>query len=91
MINGKESLEFDRKTTERGFAYTTFTDLYKSDCSIQMSSIASAKCIWLGVDLEPVDLNNPNGPKKQGARMHLNAKQAKQLCKEILNFLKEND
>lgn len=91
MINGKEELEIEEGNTNRGFAYVSFKDLYNRGCSIQLSSIATAQCIWLGVDDEPVNLNDPEGPRQPvHARMHLNAKQAKQLCKLIKKFLKEN-
>lgn len=40
--------------TGRGFAIGEFKDCYGKNCSIQMSSSASRRCIWLGInDAEP--------------------------------------
>lgn len=38
------------KITERGFARAEFKDQYGEECSIQESSLATASCIWLGVN-----------------------------------------
>ena len=42
------ALTLDR--TQRGFPTAAFTDRYGSECSIQESSLATDRCIWLGVD-----------------------------------------
>lgn len=42
--------EVDLKETERGFGIGKFEDRYGAECSIQVSSIATEDCIWLGVD-----------------------------------------
>lgn len=38
------------KKTNRGFKYIEFKDFYGEDCSLQESSTAFYKCLWLGVD-----------------------------------------
>lgn len=38
------------KKTQRNFPYAEFTDRYGKKCSIQLSSLADDRCIWLGVD-----------------------------------------
>lgn len=37
-------------TTQRGFPYAEFKDQKGVSCSIQISSLADDRCIWLGVD-----------------------------------------
>ena len=40
--------------TNRGFDYSSFTDLYGTECNLQKSSLATEEAIWLGVaDAEP--------------------------------------
>lgn len=39
-----------KKSTERGFPYYEFIDRYGEKCSLQLSSLADDRCIWLGVD-----------------------------------------
>src|SRR5687768_5576870 len=36
--------------TVRGFPTAKFTDFYEKKCSIQLSSLADERCIWLGID-----------------------------------------
>ena len=43
-------MEIKLSTTQRGFAFGEFTDLYGAKCSIQKSSLATDDAIWLGVD-----------------------------------------
>lgn len=38
------------KQTARNFPYGEFTDRYGKKCSIQLSSLADDRCIWLGID-----------------------------------------
>lgn len=38
------------ETTERGFPIGGFLDFYNHKCSIQLSSLATARCIWFGID-----------------------------------------
>lgn len=46
-------MDIEHGFTLRGFAYSTFEDLYRAKCSIQKSSAAEYDAIWLGVE-------NPN-------------------------------
>lgn len=40
--------------TKRGFMIGTFADTYGHSCSLQVSSLATDNCIWLGIaDAEP--------------------------------------
>ncbi len=39
-----------RLETNRGFVLYSFTDRYGSECSIQESSLATERAVWLGVD-----------------------------------------
>ena len=38
-----------KPTNDRGFSGGHFLDRYRNDCSIQESSLATERCIWLGV------------------------------------------
>jgi len=50
-------LYFDRVTTPRGFTRLDFEDLSHSRCSLQESSLSSARAIWLGISkVEPLIL-----------------------------------
>jgi len=40
----------ETQTTERGFKFIKFDDLYGENCSIQKSSLATEDTIWLGID-----------------------------------------
>lgn len=48
MSSVEDSLKAGRTT--RGFSVVHFKDLYHSECSVQLSSLASQDAIWLGVD-----------------------------------------
>lgn len=61
--------------TERGFSISEFKDSYGEDCSLQKSSSVEDK-IWLGVN---------------GARMHLNREQVKNLLPYLKRFVKTGD
>ena len=51
------SLEFNDKTTIRGFRLIEFEDCYGNRCNIQKSSLAREDVIWFGVeDANPVIL-----------------------------------
>ena len=91
MIQGDETLTIKEGSTNRGFSFVSWTDLYNRECSLQKSSIATADCYWLGVDNSPVSLNEPEGPRKSvdDGRMHLNRAQMKQLIKLLRAALKE--
>lgn len=60
-----------RETTERGFAFFRWRDVYGQHCRLAKSSLASAACIWLGVT---------------GQEMHLNQNQAAELAAALNHF-----
>lgn len=43
-------MEIKYKRTPRRFPYVEFKDLYDSECSIQLSSLAELDALWIGVD-----------------------------------------
>jgi len=69
--------------TQRGFLRGEFEDRYGQKCSIQESSLATDRCIWLGVD---VDMN---GQEVEHGRMHLTQKQAHDLLHILRHFVRE--
>lgn len=73
----------ETKYTNRGFALIEFEDIHEQQCSIQKSSIATDDCVWIGVDLQR--------DKKEGARMHINKKQAKSIIKILQKFVDTGD
>lgn len=69
------------KTTDRGFRFAEFRDLYGQPCSIQESSLATQAAIWLGCD---------EGLHAEGrcmARMHLDRKLVKELIRRMQTWL----
>lgn len=83
-------------TTERGFSHGKFTDRYGAECSIQDSSLATERCIWLGID-DPtvqvciqgqgwVDVPLPEDTLVSG-RMHLTQDHAKKLIPLLQRFV----
>lgn len=48
--NGTKTTTVHFRDTDRGFTRAEFTDRYGVKCSIQESSLATEKAIWLGVD-----------------------------------------
>lgn len=52
--NRNKGLYFTETTTKRGFGKLLFSDYYNKKCSLQMSSVSSDECVWLGIeDAEP--------------------------------------
>jgi hypothetical protein len=68
---------------DRGFQKGKFKDRYGADCSIQESSLARERCIWLGCDHETVDQQG----RPCGARMHLTQEMAADLIPLLQNFV----
>lgn len=68
----------------RGFKYVSFTDLYGSECSLQESSLATDRAIWLGVDRPSPSYRMD----KTAVRMHLNQEQVKDLLPLLQKFVK---
>jgi hypothetical protein len=88
--------------TERGFAYTEFTDLYGAKCNIQKSSLATDDAIWIGCKeiglkkftpyqgWEDVDTHGdpPHGiTYVANNRMHLSREQVADLLPILQNFV----
>ena len=57
--------------TERGFAIMEWRDWYHQPCSLQISSLATMDCVWLGTGSD---------------RMHLTRDQAGALARALLHF-----
>ena len=79
----------DKSKTERGFTLIKFKDRYNQPCTLQESSLATEKCIWLGVHSE-IDLNTGEhlGPNQ---RMHLTQEQVKELLPLLKKFVKTGE
>lgn len=84
------------KPNARGFMVGNFKDDYQKDCSIQMSSLATKACIWLGVDdLDPQILIPGTGWRPYPIpsnvlfhnRMHLDQKQVAALLPLLQKFV----
>ena len=45
-------MDLNLRFPERGFTRADFVDRYQRRCSIQESSIATERCIWLGCEHE---------------------------------------
>lgn len=65
------------RKTSRGFKIIKFTDLYGEKCSLQESSLATARAIWFGCD----ENGKPHHVTGQtlSPRMHLSQKQVREL------------
>lgn len=69
------------RKTDRGFPIFEFEDRYKSQCSVQDSSLAFESCLWLGVD------KAFNG-EETSTRMHLTQDMVKELLPILERFVK---
>jgi len=82
------------KANHRGFPYAEFTDRYRHKCSIQISSLADDRCIWLGIDEPECKIMTNEGWKPYDippqvlvpTRMHLNQEQVKSLLPLLKKF-----
>ncbi len=80
--------------TNRGFTHGEFEDDYGSKCSIQMSSIATRRCIWLGLDDANPLIMSPNGWTEYSippdvllhTRMHLTREDVKKILPLLIKF-----
>ena len=43
-------INFNKTTSKRGFDKLLFKDYYNNGCSLQISSLASDECVWLGIE-----------------------------------------
>ena len=92
---------FKKDNTERGFGILEFDDLYGNASSIQISSLATERAIWFGInDADPQILRVHMGYPPSGwvkypipkevlltTRMHLNQEQVKQLIPVLQKFV----
>lgn len=76
-------MKIELKPTERGFIRGEFKDRYGADCSIQESSLADERCIWLGCNHETI--HHVTG-QPCGSRMHLTQDQCLELAKLLKQF-----
>lgn len=84
-------IEWNR--TPRGFGLGSFKDRNGAACNVQVSSLATEECIWLGVEEPEVTFIAgtprpfvlPEGVVAFG-RMHLNRAQAGELAKVLRRF-----
>ena len=75
------------KQTKRGFDYIEFSDLYKQECSLQLSSLATQDAIWFGVDNTGSEITGANGKRNcDNNRMHLSRKQVGELLPYLIGF-----
>ena len=63
---------FKISNTNRGFAVIEFKDRYDKDCSIQISSLATENCLWMGIKPD---------------RMHVTRDMAKGFIKILTKWL----
>lgn len=79
--------------TQRGFSLGEFKDDYGQICSIQLSSAASKRCIWLGVVNTGPNLEGPTGKRNEDvyARMHLTREDVKKLLPLLQKFADTGD
>jgi len=92
-------LQLKIEKTERGFTFAKFKDYYNSECSIQLSSLADDRCIWLGVDEPKAKRMTDSGWKDYPlpenvmitTRMHLNIEQVELLLPILQNFVETGE
>ncbi len=61
----------EMEVTGRGFARGNFTDRNGVECSLQESSLATERCIWLGCDELDLQMFIPNGrPSWRKVNLH---------------------
>lgn len=73
--------------TSRGFPYKEFTDRYGATCSMQMSSIATEPCLWLGVNEEQSEKFKERFKSCSYTRMHLTYEQVQKLVEDLQMWL----
>jgi hypothetical protein len=87
--------------TGRGFPFVAFVDRYNKECSLQISSLADDRCVWLGIEhAEPkimasvlrdgltgwVDYPIPEDVHIN-TRMHLTQEQVAELIPHLQQFV----
>ncbi|MCP4741455.1 MAG: hypothetical protein GY871_04395 [Actinomycetales bacterium] len=91
---------FKHTFTQRGFGRIEFIDRYGDECSVQESSLATERCIWLGIsDAKPQICTPGKGwsevPLPEGtfigSRMHLTQGMAAELIPILQHFVETGD
>jgi hypothetical protein len=93
-------LDINRSNTQRGFGLIEFKDRYDVGCSLQVSSVATERAIWLGTDEctpKKCVMNEGWSYVKEGEpyskdwlinnRMHLNREQVAGLIPLLQHFV----
>lgn len=77
--------------TTRGFDRVDFKDFYGRDCSLQESSMAATRGVWLGVEPDQVtrDMRTPDDQPR--SRMHLTQPEVANLLPYLLKFVAVGD
>ena len=92
----------EKTYTNRGFALKRFVDQSGLDCSVQLSSLATEDCVWVGISKPKVQYNPRNNtgwhdvPMPEGdvvidSRMHLTQEQAGWLAEQLRHFAETGD
>ena len=98
-------LQFNHDTTQRGFPVMKFDDLYNTPCSLQLSSLAEERAVWLGLnEAEPKILASKIIDGGTGwvkyplheevfipTRMHLSQDQVRALIPVLQHFVDYGD
>lgn len=94
------------KKTQRGFSIVNFKDQYKTECSIQKSSLMGEDCIWFGAnkiglkefvahkgwtDRADADEHTYEHHFVANNRMHLTRKQVAKLIPILQKFVDTGD
>ncbi len=74
------------KKTERGFSYIEFVDRYEQVCSLQISSLATERAIWIGIDNA-----NPKILARDANSMQLTQEQVKELLPHLQAFVETGE
>jgi len=82
-------MKFKIQKTARGFPYAKFVDRYGQQCSIQISSLADDRCIWLGSDEE--QKRHPVTGELLTTRMHLNQDDVRALLPLLERFVETGE
>ena len=93
-----------KPSAPRGFPRIDFVDHYDHESSMQLSSLADERCIWLGINTPKVMILPKPGSDQRGwqelplpagalcsGRMHLTQDQVKALLPFLQQFAKTGD
>lgn len=85
--------------TSRGFPVLTFRDRYDAECSMQVSSLATESCVWLGMDNPTIMRGVMPLPKEEAeagqlralGRMHVDRRLATDLVAVLAHWLAHDE